>query len=140
MCLRRHRRTFDRTMIERRGSPATASSDAAVISRGFVLVPFVTVLLSAWFDDEPLTGGLALGALPVLAGVYVGAFRPGGRPRRPRIPRRLAEAPGRVANGRSRLFLCSTSERLDVRGTGAYDLDGALEAGLPRTDEDCTGW
>jgi drug/metabolite transporter (DMT)-like permease len=44
---------------------------------GFVIIPFVTVLLSAWLDDEPVTLGLALGGLLVLVGVYVGALRPG---------------------------------------------------------------
>jgi drug/metabolite transporter (DMT)-like permease len=42
----------------------------------FVLIPFVTVALSAWLDDEPLRAGLLLGGLLVLAGVYVGALRP----------------------------------------------------------------
>lgn len=42
----------------------------------FVLIPFVTVLLSAWLDDEPVGAGLVLGGLLVLAGVYVGALRP----------------------------------------------------------------
>jgi drug/metabolite transporter (DMT)-like permease len=41
-----------------------------------VLIPFVTVVLSAWLDQEPVTGGLVLGGLLVLAGVYVGALRP----------------------------------------------------------------
>jgi drug/metabolite transporter (DMT)-like permease len=43
---------------------------------GFVITPLVTVLLSAWLDDERLSAGLVLGALLVLAGVYVGALRP----------------------------------------------------------------
>jgi drug/metabolite transporter (DMT)-like permease len=43
----------------------------------FVIIPFVTVLLSAWLDDEPVTVGLAIGGLLVLVGVYVGALRPG---------------------------------------------------------------
>jgi drug/metabolite transporter (DMT)-like permease len=42
----------------------------------FVLIPFVTVVLSAWLDDEPLGPALLLGGLLVLAGVYVGALRP----------------------------------------------------------------
>ena len=42
----------------------------------FVLTPVVTVLLSAWLDDEPITAGLVLGGILVLAGVYVGALRP----------------------------------------------------------------
>ncbi len=44
---------------------------------GFVLVPFVTVVLSGWLDDEPISRGLVLGGVLVLAGVYIGALRPG---------------------------------------------------------------
>lgn len=43
---------------------------------GFVLTPVVTVVLSAWLDDEPIGIGLVAGGLLVLAGVYVGALRP----------------------------------------------------------------
>jgi drug/metabolite transporter (DMT)-like permease len=43
---------------------------------GFVVTPVVTVLLSAWLDDEPITAGLVFGGLLVLAGVYIGALRP----------------------------------------------------------------
>jgi drug/metabolite transporter (DMT)-like permease len=46
----------------------------------FVLIPLVTVLLSAWIDDEPIGAGLVLGGLLVLAGVYVGALRPAASP------------------------------------------------------------
>lgn len=42
----------------------------------FVLIPFVTVVLSAWLDDEAITTNLVLGGFLVLAGVYVGALRP----------------------------------------------------------------
>lgn len=42
---------------------------------GFVIIPIVTVALSAWLDDEPVTFGLVLGGLLVLSGVYVGALR-----------------------------------------------------------------
>jgi drug/metabolite transporter (DMT)-like permease len=35
---------------------------------GFVLIPFVTVLLSAWLDSEPVTIGLVFGGLLVLLG------------------------------------------------------------------------
>ena len=42
---------------------------------GFVLIPFVTVVLSAWLDAERISAGLAVGGLLVLAGVYVGALR-----------------------------------------------------------------
>jgi drug/metabolite transporter (DMT)-like permease len=40
-----------------------------------VLIPFVTVLLSAWLDDEPIGAGLVLGGPLILAGVYVGVLR-----------------------------------------------------------------
>jgi drug/metabolite transporter (DMT)-like permease len=42
----------------------------------FVLIPIVTVMLSAWLDDEPIGAGLVLGGVLVLAGVYVGALHP----------------------------------------------------------------
>lgn len=42
----------------------------------FVLIPIVTVILSAWLDNEPIGAGLVLGGAMVLAGVYVGALRP----------------------------------------------------------------
>ncbi|MEX2540611.1 MAG: DMT family transporter [Trueperaceae bacterium] len=41
-----------------------------------VLIPFVTVALSAWLDKEPITSGLVFGGALVLAGVYFGALRP----------------------------------------------------------------
>ena len=41
----------------------------------FVLIPVVTVALSAWLDDEPVGLGLVAGGALVLAGVYVGALR-----------------------------------------------------------------
>jgi drug/metabolite transporter (DMT)-like permease len=44
----------------------------------FVVIPIVTVLLSAWLDDEPVSAGLLFGGLLVLAGVYIGALRPAG--------------------------------------------------------------
>jgi len=43
---------------------------------GFVITPVVTVLLSAWLDDEPVTTGLVVGGALVLLAVYVGALRP----------------------------------------------------------------
>lgn len=48
---------------------------ASRASYEFVLIPFVTVALSAWLDDEPVGIGLAFGGLLVLCGVYVGALR-----------------------------------------------------------------
>jgi drug/metabolite transporter (DMT)-like permease len=41
----------------------------------FVVIPVVTVVLSAWLDDEPVGVGLVLGGVLVLAGIYVGALR-----------------------------------------------------------------
>jgi drug/metabolite transporter (DMT)-like permease len=49
----------------------------------FVLIPIVTVALSAWLDDEPVRAGLVIGGLLVLAGVYVGALRPARLPPTP---------------------------------------------------------
>ncbi|HUF16361.1 MAG TPA: EamA family transporter [Acidimicrobiia bacterium] len=51
------------------------SWSASRTSYVMVLIPFVTVVLSAWLDQEPVTTGLALGGLLVIAGVYVGALR-----------------------------------------------------------------
>jgi len=45
----------------------------------FVLIPVVTVALSVWLDDEPVSWGLLVGGLLVLTGVYVGALRPAQR-------------------------------------------------------------
>jgi drug/metabolite transporter (DMT)-like permease len=42
----------------------------------FVLIPVVTLGLSAWLDDESVGLGLVLGGMLVLTGVYVGALRP----------------------------------------------------------------
>ena len=48
---------------------------ASRTSYTFVLVPVVTVALSAWLDDEPVRLGLVIGGALVLIGVYVGALR-----------------------------------------------------------------
>ncbi|MGH8959240.1 MAG: DMT family transporter [Acidimicrobiia bacterium] len=39
-----------------------------------VLIPFVTVILASWLDDEPITPSLVIGGLLIVAGVYFGAF------------------------------------------------------------------
>jgi drug/metabolite transporter (DMT)-like permease len=52
---------------------------ASRTSYTFVLVPVVTVALSAWLDDEPVRLGLVIGGALVLIGVYVGALRQGER-------------------------------------------------------------
>lgn len=49
--------------------------DASRANYGFVIVPVVTVLVSAWLLDEPVTAGLVIGGALVLAGVYLGALR-----------------------------------------------------------------
>lgn len=54
-----------------------AASRAAYV---FVLIPIVTVALSAWLDNEPVGAELVLGGLLVVAGVYVGALRPAHGP------------------------------------------------------------
>jgi drug/metabolite transporter (DMT)-like permease len=48
---------------------------ASRVSYTFVLVPVITVALSAWLDDEPVRAGLFLGGSLVLIGVYIGALR-----------------------------------------------------------------
>jgi drug/metabolite transporter (DMT)-like permease len=54
---------------------------------GFVIIPLVTVALSTWLDDEPITPALVVGGLLVVVGVYIGALR--------RPPRRaLRTTPG----------------------------------------------
>jgi drug/metabolite transporter (DMT)-like permease len=64
----------------------TASRAAYV----FVLIPMVTLALSAWLDQEPLGLPLLLGGALVLGGVYAGALRPSGRAR---------QAPGPAPGG-----------------------------------------
>jgi drug/metabolite transporter (DMT)-like permease len=49
----------------------------------FVIIPFVTVALSAWLDQEPLGLGLLVGGPLILLGVYVGALRPAVTPAEP---------------------------------------------------------
>ena len=56
--------------------------DASRAAYMFVLIPVATTALSAWLDAEPVTYGLVLGGLLVLAGVYVGALR---QPRAPAV-------------------------------------------------------
>jgi drug/metabolite transporter (DMT)-like permease len=50
----------------------------------FVLIPFVTVVLSAWLLDEPVGLSLVGGGVLILIGVYIGALRP--QPAEPRTP------------------------------------------------------
>ena len=42
----------------------------------FLIIPVVTVALSAWLDDEDVDVGLVLGGALVFVGVYVGVLRP----------------------------------------------------------------
>jgi len=48
---------------------------ASAASYQFVLTPFITLPAAAWLLDEPLT----IGALVVVAGVYIGALHPSSR-------------------------------------------------------------
>ncbi len=50
---------------------------ASRASYEFVVIPVVTVVLSALLDDERIGTELVLGGVLVLAGVYVGALRRG---------------------------------------------------------------
>lgn len=49
----------------------------------FVLVPLITLPLSAWLDNERIGVELLVGGVLILAGVYVGALRPIASTRRP---------------------------------------------------------
>ncbi len=60
--------------------------DASRANYGFVIIPIVTVLASAWLLDEQLTLGLIGGGALVLAGVYVGALRKPATSASPRTP------------------------------------------------------
>jgi drug/metabolite transporter (DMT)-like permease len=56
---------------------------ASGASYGFVLAPFVTMVLAAFFLDEAISPLFLLGAVVVIAGVYIGALRPSGKPAEP---------------------------------------------------------
>ena len=43
-----------------------------------VVIPIVTVALSAWLDQEPITIGLLVGGTLIVIGVYIGALRGAG--------------------------------------------------------------
>ena len=49
---------------------------ASAASYQLVLVPLVTVPVSAWLQDERITVSFAIGSVLVLIGVYIGAWRP----------------------------------------------------------------
>lgn len=59
--------------------------DASRANYGFVVIPIVTVLVSAWLLDESITAGLVSGGALVLIGVYLGALRQ-PKPTGPRAP------------------------------------------------------
>ena len=65
----------------------------------FAVIPVVTVALSAWLDAEPVTSGLVVGGLLVLAGVYLGAVRPPPAERRRAARRWRARARRSAARG-----------------------------------------
>jgi drug/metabolite transporter (DMT)-like permease len=60
-----------------------AASRAAYV---FVVSPFLTIVLSAWLDDEPVGTALIAGGAIILAGVYLGALRPPPAVRVPAVP------------------------------------------------------
>ena len=47
---------------------------ASAASYQLVLIPLVTVVVSAWLQDDPITPAFAAGSVLVLLGVYVGAL------------------------------------------------------------------
>ena len=49
---------------------------ASGVSYQTVLSPIVTIGLSVWLLDEPLTSGLFAGGIFVIAGVYIGVLAP----------------------------------------------------------------
>ncbi|RPI25995.1 MAG: EamA family transporter, partial [Actinobacteria bacterium] len=49
--------------------------EASRANYSFVLIPPLTILVSAWILDEGIDAGLAVGGVLVLLGVYVGALR-----------------------------------------------------------------
>jgi drug/metabolite transporter (DMT)-like permease len=54
---------------------------ASAASYQLVVIPLVTVPVSAWLQDEQITGTFAVGSVLVLVGVYIGALRrPADRP------------------------------------------------------------
>jgi drug/metabolite transporter (DMT)-like permease len=54
---------------------------ASAASYQLVLIPLVTVVVSAWLQDERITPAFAAGSFLVLVGVYIGALRrPSSRP------------------------------------------------------------
>jgi drug/metabolite transporter (DMT)-like permease len=52
---------------------------ATGVSFQAVLSPIVSIALSAWLLDEPVTSGLFVGGVLVIAGVYIGALAPSRR-------------------------------------------------------------
>jgi drug/metabolite transporter (DMT)-like permease len=84
----------------------------------FVLIPFVTVAVSAWLDHEPVGARLALGGLLVLAGVYIGALRPARTPPTPPAVPVPANAAGamRATGAQPNVAGRAVSEPMDAEG------------------------
>jgi drug/metabolite transporter (DMT)-like permease len=66
---------------------------ASAASYQLVLIPLVTVLVSAWLQDEQITWAFAVGAVLVLVGAYYGALR---RPTAPAVSPPRTEAAERT--------------------------------------------
>lgn len=58
---------------------------ASAASYQMVLIPLVTVVVSAWLHGERITPAFSVGSVLVLAGVYIGAIRRPNLPSPPRI-------------------------------------------------------
>jgi drug/metabolite transporter (DMT)-like permease len=68
---------------------------ASAASYQMVLIPLVTVALSAWLQEESIGWTFAMGGATVLVGVYIGALRPAGGPApQPAAARRRARWSG----------------------------------------------
>jgi drug/metabolite transporter (DMT)-like permease len=66
---------------------------ASRVSHVMVLIPFVTIMLSAWLDQEPITGGLLLGGVLVVGVSTWGAAGQADIPNPGRSPRGTLQPP-----------------------------------------------
>jgi drug/metabolite transporter (DMT)-like permease len=74
---------------------------ASAASYQLVLIPLVTVALSAWLQDESITWAFGTGSILVLVGVYFGALRgPSGQLEPSGVRERIeSEAPAELSDG-----------------------------------------
>jgi drug/metabolite transporter (DMT)-like permease len=62
-----------------------------------ILITFITVVLSVWLDDEPISVGLVIGGPLILVGVYIGAIRPSRTPAPAASPNESGGTPSTLA-------------------------------------------